>query len=212
MKVKFQKIERIAGIFIVVAMVGAASLTVLAAIKKGWFQAKVEFKTKVLSADGLRPGSQVTISGIRAGEITDVELIAADNIIVHFNISEKFHKQIRKDSKVYIVRPFVIGDKAIELTVGSNEEEVVQNGAMLESEMSFDMLELVSGKKLGPFLGTVEGLMQNVSVLAQAFADPKRTQAFVKMFDRMDPLFMNLDKMSIEVTRLTKEMNQIMPQ
>jgi phospholipid/cholesterol/gamma-HCH transport system substrate-binding protein len=157
MKVKFHKIERIAGLFIVVAIIGAASFTVLAAIKKGWFQTKVEFRTKVLSAEGLRPGSQVTISGIRAGEITDVELLSADNIIVHFNISEKFHKQIRKDSKVYIVRPFVIGDKAIELTVGSNRAEIVKNGAMLESEMSFDMLELISGKKLGPFLGTVDG-------------------------------------------------------
>lgn len=212
MKVKFQRIERVAGLFIVVAFAGAVAFTALAAIKKGWFQAKIDFKTKVLSAEGLRPGSQVTISGIRAGEITDVELLSAEDIVVHFNVAKEFHKQIRMDSKVQIVRPFIIGDKAIEITVGSNEAKIVEAGASLESEMSFDMLELISGKKMGPFLGTLEGLMKNVSMLATAFSDPKRTDAFVKMFDRMDPLFMNLNKMSLEVTKLTVEMNQFMPQ
>lgn len=212
MIIKFNKIERVAGLFIVTAFVGAIVLTGLAAIKKGWFQKKIDYKTQVMSADGLRPGTPVTISGIRAGEITDVELLSADNIIVHFEVFDKFQKQIRKDSKVNILRPFVIGDKAIEITVGSSELDMVEKGAFIESEMTFDMMDLVNGKKLGPFIGTLEGLMQNISRLATAFADPKRTEALIKMFDRMDPLVMNLSKMSIEVTKTTTEINRFLPQ
>lgn len=212
MKVKFNHIERVAGLFIVIALTGAIVFMGVAAVKKGWFQQKVTFKTHVQSADGLRPGTPVTISGIRAGEITDVILLSADKIIVEFQLFKKFHKQIRKDSQVNIIRPFVIGDREIEITVGSPEAELLAEGTYIESQVSFDMMDLVSGKKLGPFMGTLEGMLKNVSVLAKAFSDPKRSEAFVKMFDRLDPLILNLNKMSQEVTKLSTEFNVILPQ
>lgn len=212
MIVKYNKSERIAGVFILFSLISLIALAAFTLIRKGYFQAKVDFHTKVLSAEGLRPGSVVTISGIRAGDITDIELLSADNIIVHFEIFEKFHKQIRKDSKVQILRPFVIGDKAIEVTVGSQELEQLPTDSFIESQVSFDMLDIVSGKKLGPFLGTIESLMTNISTLAKAFADPKRTESFVKMFDRMNPLIISLNKMSDGVSALTDEMNEVIPQ
>ncbi len=212
MKIKFKKIERIAGLFVLAALFGAIAVIALAAVKKGWFQTKVNYTTQVFSADGLRPGSVVTIAGIRAGEIEDVELMSADNIIVHFFVFEKFQKQIRKDSKVQIVRPFIIGDKAIEITVGSEGEEVVAANSRIDSEMAFDMMDLMNGKKLGPFLSSVEGLMTNMSMLMKAFADPKRTEAFIKMFDRMDPLIMNMNIMSLEIINMSRELNTFLPQ
>lgn len=212
MKVKFNKIERIAGLFITVALVGAVLFTGLAAIKKGWLQTKVNYKTKIVSAEGLRPGTPVTISGIRAGEITDIELFTVDNIVLHFSVFDKFQKQIRKDSKVIILRPFVIGDKSIEITVGSHDQEMLEKNSFIESETMFDMMDLMNGKKIGPFLGNIEGLIQNISRLATAFADPKRTEALIKMFDRMEPLIVSINKMSIEVTKTTSEINRILPQ
>jgi phospholipid/cholesterol/gamma-HCH transport system substrate-binding protein len=212
MKTKFNKYERVAGLFVVIAFAVAIVLSGVTAVKKGWFQTKIEFRTQVPSADGLRPGTPVTISGIRAGEVTDVELISAEEIIVHFVLFDKFHKQIREDSEVQIVRPFIIGDKALEVTVGSQGLPIMAAGSTIKAQQSFDMMDLVSGKKLGPILGTLQGLMDNMSRLAKAFADPKRTEAFVKMFDRMDPLFMNLGKMSVEVTKLTSEINEFLPQ
>jgi phospholipid/cholesterol/gamma-HCH transport system substrate-binding protein len=54
--------------------------------------------------------------------------------------------------------------------------------------------------------------MTNISTLAKAFADPKRTESFVKMFDRMNPLIISLNKMSDGVSALTGEMNEMIPQ
>ena len=212
MKVKFKSSERIAGAFIVVALVGAVSLSLMTAIQKGWLQSKVMFKTKVQSADGLREGASVTISGIRAGEISDIELESADNIIVHFYLFEEFHKQVKTDSVLLVSRPFVLGDKEIEVTVGSEGAEMLSANSFIDAQTSFDMMDLLSGKRLGPFLGTIEGLLNNMSVLAKAFADPKRTEAFVKMFDRMDPLMLSLGKMSTEVAKLSRELNEVIPQ
>jgi len=211
-KIKYSKAERLAGLFIVLAIVSLVGLTAFTLIRKGYFQAKVGYHTRVLSAEGLRPGSVVTISGIRAGEITEVELLSADNIIVHFDIFEKFRKQIKTDSKVQIIRPFVVGDKAIEVTVGSVDLEELKAGEFIESQVAFDMLDMVSGKRLGPFLGTIESLMMNVSRLAKAFADPKRTDSLIKMFDRMNPLIISMNHMSDDVSSLAKELNVLLPQ
>src|SRR5690606_27769479 len=88
----------------------------------------------------------------------------------------------------------------------------LEPGVQIPMQEGYDILDLVSGKKIGPFLNRMEGLMVNLTTLAEAFSDPKRTQAFIRMFDRVDPLIGNLNKMSIEVSELTKEMNQIIPE
>src|SRR5687767_12880219 len=105
MKVKFNKFERVAGTFVLVAVVGALSVTLVTAIKKGWFATKISYKTEVASGDGIRQGTPVTISGLRAGEVTDIELLGAQNLVVHFEVIDKFEQNIRKDSLVQVVRP-----------------------------------------------------------------------------------------------------------
>ncbi len=209
---KFNHFERVAGIFVIAAVVGALAFTTVTAIKKGWFSEKVNYQTEVTSAEGLHSGTPVNISGLRAGEVTDVELLSASKIIVHFEVLDRFKTHVRQDSVVQVVRPFIIGDKALDITVGSDTEKEMAPGATLTSAATFDMMDLVSGRKLGPFLGSLEGLMSNLSTLAKAFADPKRTQAFIKMFDRVDPLLINMNKMAGEVTTLMKDVNEIVPE
>lgn len=212
MQVKFNHYERVAGLFVLTAILGAVVFTGVTAVQKGWFAKKVPFQTLVTSADGLFEGTPVKVSGLRAGEVTSVELQSASEVVVHFEVLEKFKEHIRQDSVAQVVRPFVIGDKAIEISVGSKESpEIAPNGTLI-SAAGFDMMDLVSGRKLAPFLGSLEGLMTNLSTLAQAFADPKRTQAMIRMFDRVEPLISNLDKMSIQVTTLTKDLNGVIPE
>ncbi|MEK6554873.1 MAG: MlaD family protein, partial [Bdellovibrionota bacterium] len=212
MRAKFSHFEMVAGLFVVVSFICALAFLTVTTIKKGWLAKKVTYSTQVASADGLFEGVPVKISGLRAGEVTDVELISASEVIVRFEVLDKMTPYIRKDSVVQIVRPFVIGDKAIEISVGSDDEPLADPKEPLVSIASFDMMDLISGRKLGPFLGNLEGLMVNLSTLAKAFADPKRTETLIRMFDRVDPMLVNINKMSIEVTKLTKDLNGVIPE
>lgn len=211
MIVKFNKFERVAGVFVLAAVLGAGAMTVFVAVKKGWFSSKVNYTSVVTSADGLHPGTKVQIAGIRAGEVKEVELLSAKEIRVHFEVLKKYQMRVRKDSHVQVIRPFVIGEKVVEISVGSDSEDMLGDLAEIPSIESFDMMDLVSGKKLGPFLASFEGLMNNMSTLARAFADPKRTEAFVEMFDRMSPLIDNLNEMSKQVVVLTRDLNKMVP-
>lgn len=208
MKIKFNHFERVAGLFVATALLGSLAVSVGVAIKKGWFATKIRFETYLPSADGIHSGTLVQIAGLRAGQVDDVELLSAEKIKVNFSVLDKFSSQIRQDSMVQVLRPFVIGEKVLEITVGSEDKPPKNAGETIEVSLTFDIMDIFSGKKIGPLLGTIEKLSENLRILGEAFADPERTRQFVKMFDRMAPLVGHLNEMAIGVSKTVDSLNR----
>lgn len=212
MRNKISRMEKIAGVFVIIAIAGAVVSTIFTAVHKGWFASKVSYSTIVESADGLHGGTAVMIAGIRAGEVEEVKLLPSQKVQLDFNIFQKYQSQVRTDSEVRIVRPFLFGDKVLEISLGSEGAEILAENDQLKSTLGVDFMDLMGGKRLGPLMENLEGLMTNLSVLLEAFADPKRTESFIKVFDKVEPLVGHMNEMSKQVTILTKEMNQILPE
>ncbi|MCB0412340.1 MAG: multidrug ABC transporter substrate-binding protein, partial [Bdellovibrionales bacterium] len=106
------------------------------------------------------------------------------------------------------IRPFIIGEKVIEVSLGSSNKPLIQAGAEIPYEESFDIMEILSGRRIGSLVGSLQSLTTNLKVLIEAFADPQRTQALVRMFDRLDPLIVNLNQMSKGVHHLTRTLQK----
>lgn len=208
MKIKFNKFERVAGLFVLTAILGGIAATVGIAVKKGWFEPKVAFQTKLQSADGVREGTHVQIAGLKAGNVTEVELRADNEVVVKFEVSRKFHQHVRGDSVVRVVRPFVIGDKVLEVSVGREAVPQLQAYAQLPSEPSYDIMDLVSGRTLGPYLQTIGKMMENLRFVAEALLDPERSRAMVQMFDEIRPMMKHLGIMSKEASGLLQALNK----
>jgi len=204
MKVKFNKFERVAGIFVLVAAVGSVTAALGVAVRKGWFEKKVEYHSYVDSAEGIYPGSDVHMQGLRAGSVSSVDLIEENKIKVTFSVFDRFSSKIREDSKVQFVRPFIIGEKIVDISVGSMKSKKIGANTEISVTPSFDIMEVMSGKKMGPLLGNLEKLAQNMQILVEAFADPERTKALVKIFDKVEPLVNNLSELTSEFTKVTK--------
>jgi len=207
MMIKLNRYERAAGVFLLAAVVGSIATTVGVAIKKGWFSTKVRYETSLDNAEGIHPGTVVQISGLRAGEVSEVELMSSDQVLVKFKILDKFSDRIRTDSRIQVVRPFIIGEKALDLSVGI-EEVRVREGDVIPSRPSVDLMDLVSGKKMNEFLASFTGMVDSLRLIAHAFADPKRTQSLISTFDRLEPLVINMNKMATEVSKLTVTLNR----
>lgn len=208
MIVKFNKFERVAGLFVLVAIVLALVSTFGVAVRKGWFSSKVQFQTVVKSAEGLHSGTQVQMAGLRVGSVTDVELVSAEEVKVKFEVLEKFHKRIREDSVVMVVRPFIIGDKVVDITIGSEGLERIPTGSLITSVPTYDLMDLASGRKLGPFMNSLQDVMGNLKLLIKAFSSRERTQRIVQIFDELLPLFKNMNKMSSGVSEVTTSLNK----
>jgi phospholipid/cholesterol/gamma-HCH transport system substrate-binding protein len=205
MKVKLSKYERIAGLFVLTAMLGFVASLVGVAVKQGWFESRVEYVTQFQSGEGLHAGTTVQISGLNVGAVEDVELTADNQVKVKISVLKKFENKIRKDSVAQLVRPFLIGDRVLDISVGSAALPKLAANDQISSQESMDLMSLLSGKQTSQYLTTFSGMLDNLKVLAQAFIDKNRTQAFVDMFDRMDPLLKNLNTMSVEVIKLSKQ-------
>ncbi len=206
MKVKFNKFERVAGLFVLFAIAGCIVLAVSVAIKQGWFENKIKFESVFTNADGVHPGTTVLIAGLRAGSVEDVELLGNNKIRVTYYVLGKFHERIREDSKAQLVRPFVIGDRVLEISVGSPELKVAQEGILLDSEETLDLMTLLSGKRLGTSLEKISEMLSNLQFLMGAFLDRDRTKSMISIFDKLDPLMGNMNDMSEEVIKLSRQL------
>ncbi|AHZ84286.1 MlaD family protein [Bdellovibrio bacteriovorus] len=205
MKVKFNKFERIAGLFVVLAIVGVILTAISAAVKQGWFEPKVRYTTTFENADGIHQGTLVQMAGLRAGAVETVELESDNRIRVGFYVLGKFQDRIRENSTVQLIRPFIIGERVLELTVGNEEFEVIPGHSAVKSIETVDLMTLMSGKHLNSYLSKLGGILESVQVLVDAFADKSRAESLVRVIDRLDPLVKNLNTMSMEVIKLSKQ-------
>ena len=204
MKVKFNQFERVAGLFVLGAFALFVMSLVGVAVKQGWFDSKVSYVTTFKSADGLHSGTVVQISGLRAGSVDDVDLTKDNQIEVKFTVLAKFADKIKTDSQAQLIRPFVIGDRVLEVTVGSPEMAVLE-GNHIKGHETVDLMSLLSGRGLGESMEAMNDMLGNLKTLATAFLDKDRTQGMIRMFDRIDPLLKNLNTMSVEVIKLSKQ-------
>lgn len=203
--VKFNKFERIAGLFVVMSVAGFVISMAGVAIKQGWFEKKIYWTTQFTSGDGVHPGTVVQIQGLKVGSVDSVELDKSNQVLVTFYVLKKFENKIRKDSEAQLIRPFVIGERILELSVGDEKQDPLPPLAMMRSVETLDLLTLLGGKELGSSLKAMSGMLENLKFLAQAFLDKDRTSAFINAFDRIEPLLKNLNVMSVEVIKLAKQ-------
>jgi len=208
MKVKFNKFERVAGLFVLSTILGGLALVVVIAIKQGWFETKVRFQTTLTNADGVHAGTLVQMAGLRAGAVTAVELRSNNEVHVSFEISEKYHDLVREDSVVRMIRPFIISEKVVDVSVGNLKLPQAKPGTELQSMQTADIMDFISGKTLAPYFDTMGKMMENLRIVAEAILDPERSRDIIRIFDELRPLTQNMNSMAKQVADLLRDSNK----
>ena len=207
MKTKFSQFERVAGLFVLIAIGGffIAGLTI--GIRRGWFETKATYRAKFISGDGLFPGMPVQISGLRAGAVDDVELYSDNQVIVEFHVLERFSNKIRRDTVIRTIRPFLIGDKVIDISTGGLESEVIPEGEFVKVEATVDLMDMIGGRHMTKALDSLSAITDNLKIVVEAFADQSRTKAFIQMFDNLSPLLSDARVLSRELIQVSQGLN-----
>lgn len=208
MKIRLSKVERFAGLFVFIAFLGFLSSILTIAIKQGWFDSKVYFTTVFDSAEGVHSGTTVQMAGLKVGLVEDVELTSDNKIFIKFYVLTRFEDKMRNDSVISLIRPFIIGERALDISPGSQPVAKLEPGSRVLSIESLDLMTFISGRKMGNYLATMSNMLTNLKNLADAFLDKGRTQTLVDLFDRAEPLIKNLNVMSLEVIKVSRQMNK----
>lgn len=201
MKFQLTKFERTAGFFVMTAIAGFVAFTSFVAFKQGWFEPKNIYKTVFKQGEGLHSGTNVQIAGLRAGTVEDVVLTDDNKILVTLSVTREFSKKIKKDSVVRLIRPFIISDKVVDISPGEPSSALLKAGDVIASQDTVDIMDLLGGGHLGPYLETIDSVLKNVQVLITAFGEPKRSTALVGIFDEALPMMQDVREMAQQMTR-----------
>ena len=110
------------------------------------FQEKYSLWASFSSTEGLAVGSPVRLAGVTVGNVTRITFGREPRdrrIAITLNVERRVQDRIRDDSVASIGTIGLVGDKVLEITVGSYDRPVLQPGAQLASMDPPDYFQLL---------------------------------------------------------------------
>ncbi|MEM7588727.1 MAG: MlaD family protein [Myxococcota bacterium] len=134
------------GAFILLGIVVFAALIFLVGQKRNLFDSTVVLKTRFDNVANLAIGGEVLLGGVVVGHVRHIEFPnwkktekRSDKVTVVMHISKKMLSWIRKDSVARIGSRGLLGEKNINISIGSPKAASVSHGDILESDPPWDL-------------------------------------------------------------------------
>jgi phospholipid/cholesterol/gamma-HCH transport system substrate-binding protein len=163
-------------------IVGALIVLTVAVYKLGQaanlFSKRYELVAYLPNANGLRTGGTVFVAGQFAGTIKAIDFLPIDNdttrnLRVRMAVDEGLQSQIRSDSKAKIRTLGLLGDKVIDISIGTPRYGVLKSGDTISVSPSLDY-EAVLTQAAGAVADMVD-LTRDMRTLTSGIVEGKGT-------------------------------------
>ncbi|MEJ7710783.1 MAG: MlaD family protein [Pyrinomonadaceae bacterium] len=133
------------GLVVVVSIAALIFLLLNASGDISLFSQKLTLRARFASADGVRPGAEVRLAGVRVGKVDTVSLLQpsddpnAPKVEVLLKIDDRIdgrpaQERIRKNSQAQLGSPSLLGsDKLVNITPGTSLADPIQDNDLLVS-------------------------------------------------------------------------------
>lgn len=149
----------------------------------GTYSLKVEFE----NVSGLAVGTSVKIAGIHVGQVTSIELVEG-SAEVTISLFEKY--RLRSNSKAAIKSIGILGDKYIEVTLGTSNQQALHDGDRIQLiEPASDLDSLV--EDLSYILSDIRSVTNSVNT---AIGGEKGSQQLQQIVSNVESLTTSLDQ------------------
>ncbi len=134
---------RIGG-FILVGLGVFLAIIYLLGAQARYFERKYELVAEFTEVGGLLEGATVRLAGVQIGRVTRVDLPPepGGRVRVTLTIGRRFIDRIRRNSEARIVTQGLLGDKLVEITVGSPDSPPVKAGDVLVTREPFELAQM----------------------------------------------------------------------
>jgi phospholipid/cholesterol/gamma-HCH transport system substrate-binding protein len=149
------------GITVVVALTTLAVLIFLMSGTGGIFAKKMELKTYVDNASGLRIGAPVRLNGVDIGNVTFIRVVAAPDkrltpVEITMKVNTKYHYDLFKNSHTLLSTAGVLGETFIDIDSAESSGPEAENGDTLPSSDVPQIQDVVRAS---------QGTLQNMDAL-----------------------------------------------
>jgi phospholipid/cholesterol/gamma-HCH transport system substrate-binding protein len=157
------------GIFVLVTLGIFLAIIYMLGARARLFEARYTIYAEFSEVAGLQEGATVRLAGVQIGRVASVELPAqpGGKVRVGMKIAKQFADRIRKDSEARIQTQGLLGDRIIEITVGTTQTAALQAGETIPSRDPVDISNVI-GEGAG-VVRSVAALSESLRLVAEQF-------------------------------------------
>jgi phospholipid/cholesterol/gamma-HCH transport system substrate-binding protein len=160
------------GIFVLAGLITAAVLIFIIGDERNMFRRKVVLHTEFRNVAGLRVGSPVQMGGVNVGSVTAVRFSSNPrdpNLHVDFEMNHDALARVRRNSVAEIASKGLLGDKALEITVGDPAQPPVHDGATIPGREADEIGTAL--RNATTLLDRANTVMENIVTATRPFAN-----------------------------------------
>lgn len=177
MKLNVKTIDKIVGLFILLAVIGLVVILIFLGLNQRWFKKNVYFYSKFNSAKSLIVGMPITLSGFEIGKVDNIDLNPREKIVIlNFYIYEEFYEtSVTPNSIIELVSsPIGLGSGLVfhpGLLKGEDDWRAIPEGDYIPAYNTEDGLSIaakglvdrsVTDDSIGSLLSQVNPIMQQI--------------------------------------------------
>lgn len=168
-----RRLSLVVGTFVIAAFVVLAVILLSFSSERGFLQPRYRLVTYFENAQGLLGGAPVRLAGRDVGTVEFVTFAPLDDatppVRVVLQVDTSVRDRIRSDSVASIGTIGLLGDKYVEIGMGTSQGTVLRDGADLRSISPLDLNEAVAEGSQA--IRNITALAENVNVVVEDFSN-----------------------------------------
>lgn len=159
------------GMFVLVGLAVAMVVVLSIAERQHIFVKRVWLYATFDDVGGLRSGSPVFLSGVETGTVNSLSFTEQGQVTVALRLQANYMNRIKSDSVATIGTVGLLGDKSIEISVGSADAPPLSVGGNLRTVPPLSINRLIEG--LEPVKNRLEEVLANLSEVTEELAQDR---------------------------------------
>ncbi|HVG57752.1 MAG TPA: MlaD family protein [Hyalangium sp.] len=163
-----------AGLFVAMGLFLAGVVVFFIGQETRLFEEQVGYRAYFPNVQGLTEESPVWLGGLEVGQVVGIgftEDRGDRGVEVRFRISSKYADRVREDSVARLSSLGVLGEKAVDITLGSMKAPRVPDGGELPTDMSGDLNALIQAA--GQVMEDSKAISRALRLAVETYADPR---------------------------------------
>lgn len=190
------------GVFVIIALLVLTVTVFVIGQERSMFTSKMKVHTSFADINGLVVGAPVRLAGVDVGRVTKIAFsddLRRPEARIEIAIESEFTPRLRRDSRAFIDSKGLLGDKLINLSVGSPSEPAVKSGDYITPRQgsSFESV----AKELEQTAGAVGRAAQSAQGAVDRVATPEVSENVRRITASLASILEEVDRSEV-MTRL----------
>ena len=163
--------ELTVGSFVLVGLLAAMVMVLTIANRQNVFVKRYQLFAIFESVGGLKAGAPVFLSGVEVGTVNSLSFTSRGGVRATLQIQKRYIDRIKEDSVATIGSVGLLGDKSVEITVGSQDSAALQPGLLLKTQSPVSLNALLEG--VTPLSHRLEDVLINLGKITGELANDR---------------------------------------